>query len=99
MKYNIDEKFFKIEIKGSKKEIKRFAKCLVEIIDKNLVSEFEYHVKYNYSQPINLTATQRIYLTEDSLLYIPNLSDGDRKRLEFKFMKENYEKAKENFLK
>ena len=71
----------------------------MEVVNKNLVDEFEYLIKYDSSQPLNLTATQRIYLSKGSLLYIPNLGSEDRKRLEFGFMKEKYEKAKENFLK
>ena len=98
MEYKIDEKNFRIELKGSKKEIKKFAKCLVEIVNKNLLGEFE-HLKFGKeTEQFNLNTYQRLYLSKTSLIYIPNVGNYPGLReFHFKFMEEHYNKAKENY--
>ena len=98
MEYNIDEKYFRIEVKGSRKEIKKFARCLVEIINKHYFSKFESTKLTKDTLALNPTRYERIYLNNNSLLYLPNVGD-EAKEFHFKILKENYEKAKEMFLK
>ena len=97
MEYNVDEKNYKIELKGSKREIKKFARCLVEIINKHYVSEFDSIKLSKEPLQLNPTAYERIYLSNTSLLYLPNVHDEDGKKFHFNFIKEHYEKAREKF--
>jgi hypothetical protein len=100
MKYKIDKETFSIKLNGSEEEIKKFAKCLVEIIDKSLLSEFE-HLKFGEKEEIiDIGIYERIYLNKQSLIYMPHVGeDYDIKRVYFEILKEKYQKAKENFLK
>lgn len=99
MEYNVDEKNFRIEIKGKKKEIKKFARCLVEIVDQNSLPEFK-NIKFSKKmETFNLNAYQRMQLTYNSIIYIPNVgSNNNLKSIHFEIMKENYKKAKQTFL-
>jgi hypothetical protein len=98
MEYKIDKKNFRIELKGSKKEIRKFARRLVEIVDKNLLREFESLKFGKEAEQFNVNAYQRLYLSRDSLIYIPNVGDNpDIKKIHFAIMEEKYEKAKKNF--
>lgn len=97
MEYNIDEKNCRIEMNGSKEEVKKFTRCLVEIINKNYVEKLDLTQISNEPLSINPTRYQRIYLMNDSLIYLPNFGDEEDKKSYFNIIKENYEKAKEKF--
>jgi hypothetical protein len=99
MEYKINKEKFRIELNGSKKEIKRFARCLVEIVDKNLLSEFKCFKLKTELQQFNLNANQRVYLSKNSLLYVPNIgANSDINSIIFNIMEEKYKQAKENFI-
>jgi len=100
MEYKINKKNFRIELKGSEEEIKKFARCLVEIVDKNSISEFEsFEFEGNLKQ-FELNAYQIIYLDKNSIIYMPKVGGNSAiKKIHFKFMEENYLQAKKNFLK
>jgi hypothetical protein len=98
MEYNVDEKNFIIELKGDKREIKKFARCLVEIVDKHLLSELKSFKINECLQQLNLNRYQRIYLSNNSITYLPNVGSDEAKSFHFNFIKENYEKAKEKYL-
>lgn len=97
MEYTVDEKNYKIELKGSKKEIKNFARCLVEVINKHYLSEFN-STKIT-SEPVqhNPTAYERIYLSNTSLLYFPNVHDEEGRKFHFNILMIHYQKAREKF--
>jgi hypothetical protein len=93
MEYNIDEKKYKIEIKGSKREIKKFARCLVEIVDRNKISELEYFTNKKDPFIFDINQLNRIYFNNTSLVYMPNgISDTH-----FSIIKKHYEIAREKF--
>jgi hypothetical protein len=96
MEYNIDEKYFRIEIKGSKKEIRKFARCLVEVINKFYLSDLESTKLTKDTLTLNPTRYERIYLSNASITYLPNVGD-EFKSFHFNIIKDNYEKAKEKF--
>lgn len=93
MEYNVDEKNYKIEITGSKREIKKFARCLVEIINKHRISDFNQCEKKNNSFIFDIDQLHRIYLEDRSLTYIQ--SGGSD--VHFYIIKQNYQKAREKF--
>ena len=97
MEYNVDEKKHKIELTGSKREIKKFARCLVEIINKHYVSEFD-STKIT-SEPVqhNPSSYERIYLSNTSLIYIPNVHDEEARKFHFNILMIHYQKAREKF--
>ncbi len=97
MEYNVDEKNYRIELKGSKKEIKKFARCLVEIINKHYVSEFDSTKITSKQVQHNPTRYERIYLSNTSLLYLPNVHDEEGRKFHFNFLKEHYQKAREKY--
>jgi hypothetical protein len=100
MECKINRDNFRIELNGSKKEIKRFARCLVEIVDKNLLSEFKCLKFTEELQQFNLNAYQRVYLSKNSLLYVPNIKVDKYMNLTiFKIMELEYKQARENFMK
>ena len=100
MEYNIDKNNFRIELKGSRREIKKFSRCLVEVVDKHLLLELKSIKFKSELEQFNISPYQRIYLSKNSLLYVPNVgSNKDMRNLHFERMMENYIKAKENFLK
>lgn len=99
MEYKINKNNFRIELNGSKKEIKRFAKCLVEIVDKTLLSELKCFKFEKELKEFNLDARQRIYLSKNSLLYVPNVGPNrDINLIVFNIMENKYKQAKENFI-
>jgi hypothetical protein len=100
MEYKINRDNFRIELNGSKKEVKRFARCLVEIVDKNLLSELKCFKWGDELQQFNLDANKRVYLSRNSLLYVPNVGvDKYNNLIIFKTMEAEYKQAKENFMK
>ncbi len=99
MEYNIDDKNYRIEAKGSEKEIKKFARCLVETINKHYLGEFDLHKSRVASEPVqyNPTAYERIYLSNNSLLYLPNINEENGKKFHFNILMIHYKKAREKF--
>lgn len=93
MEYHVDEQKYKIEITGSKREIKKFARCLVEVVNKHRVSDFNQYVKKNNSFIFDIDQLHRIYLENSSLTYIQ--SGGSD--VHFSIIKQSYQKAREKF--
>lgn len=97
MEYNVDEKNYKIEAKGSKKEIKKFARCLVEVINKYYLSEFDSNKITSEPLQHNPTGYERIILTNKSLTYLPNVHDEEARKFHFNILMIHYQKAREKF--
>ena len=99
MEYVINERDFIIRLQGSKEEINKFAKCLVEIVNENLIEDFSYFMIRRIPRQFNLNSIQTMYVGEEIITYLPNSNEDDLKEKYFEVMKINYEKAKKSFLK
>jgi hypothetical protein len=97
MEYNVDEKHYRINVKGSKKEVKKFTRCLVEVVNKYYLSEFDSIKLSKEPMEINPTAYERFYLSDTSLLYLPNVHSEEAKKFHFNILMIHYQKAKDNF--
>jgi hypothetical protein len=97
MEYNIDEKNYRINVNGPKEEMRRFARCLVEIVNKHYLPDFDLiELSKEYLQ-INPTAYERIDLSDTSLLYFPNINSEEGKEFHFNILMIHYQKAREKF--
>ena len=94
MKYELDEKNFRIKLEGSKEEIKTFGRCLVEIVNKSELGMFEDLKFENELEEFNLNSYQRIYINNNSLIYLPNVNSVKAKEFHFKIIKKFYDSAK-----
>ncbi len=97
MEYNIDEKHYRINAKGSKEEVKKFARCLVEVINKYYLNEFDSIKLSKDPLEINPNAYERFYLSDTALLYLPNVNGEEGKKFHFNILMVHYLKAKDNF--
>ena len=97
MKEKISHLHSRIEVEGTEKEIKKLVLALDEVITKGMLKEeiglaYESLKKNNESIQINPSRIDRIYLTRNSLIYLPNSSNP---AFHFPILKDKYVKAKE----
>jgi len=96
MEHKIDEKHFRIEFKGTPKEVKDLARCIVEVNNKNFLVEFDSFIFGEDYQDFNVDSDHRLYLCNSSLIYLPNVN-GAGKKFHFKLIKEKYNLARKLF--
>ncbi len=97
MEYTIDEKNYRIQANGSKNEIKTFARCLVEVINKHYANQIESTPTSNEYLELNPTSYERIYIKDTSLLYLPNIGSEEGKKFHFNILMVHYRKARDKF--
>lgn len=97
MEHNIDEKNYRINIKGSGEEVRKFARCLVEVVNRHYLPEFDSTKLSKEPLQINPTAYERFYLSDTALLYLPNVNGEEAKKFHFNILMVHYQKAKEKF--
>jgi len=93
MKKFIDKKSYQIVYEGSHKELESILRCLVEKVQKKLISEFTSLSKE--TKQISLYPSQRINYNLEKIVYLPNTSN---KKFIFPILIKNSETADVKFL-